>query len=207
METLLLMSLSILWGVILVNLVLTLRVIRWVRAMNEAHAHQQERVVRPELVIGTPAPEFKARTLAGQPVRLDTYAGHAVVFIFISPRCGHCRREMPKIIKLGPLAKKNAGVEMILVSYEDSAETQAWLDTIHAEDGVDVTLPVLVAPHGKSDFWEDYNPSGLFPGFCLLNEQGIVQDRGLIPSVEWRKLKRTWEEVTKLSPLMFNQYR
>lgn len=108
--------------------------------------------------------------------------------------------------KLGPLAKKNGGVEITLVSSEDSVETRQWLDTIHSEDGLDVTLPILVAPLGKYDFLEDYNPGGLLPGYCLLNEQGIVQDRGPIPSVEWRKLKRTWEGLTRLSPLMLNQY-
>lgn len=207
MEMLLLISLDILWGMILVNLILTLRVIRWMRATNMARISRQERVVRSELIIGALAPEFKARTLAGQPVRLDNYAGQAVAFIFVSPRCGHCRREMPMLIKLSPFAKKNASIEMILVSNEDASETQIWLDTIRTEDGVDVTLPVLVAPHGKTDFVEDYHPSNVFPGFCLLDEQSIVQARGLIHSAEWRKLKRTWEGVTVLSPLMLNQYR
>ncbi len=204
---LLLISLNILWGVLLINVVLTLRVIRWVRATNEARVSEQKHVVRSELAIGMSAPEFKARTLVDQPVRLDNYTGRAVVFIFLSPRCGNCRREIPMLNKLSSLAKKNAGVEIILASYEDFAETQAWLDTIRTEDGVDVTMQVLVAPRGKSDFLEDYNPSGLFPGFCLLDERGIVQARGLIPSDEWRKLKRTWEGVNKFSSVILNQYR
>ncbi len=207
MEMLLLISLNIFWGVVLVNAVLILRVIRWIRVTNETRVPQRERAVRPELMIGASAPEFKARTLAGQPIRLDNYARRAVVFIFVSPHCESCRREMSTLTKLGPLAKKNVGVEMILVSCEDSTETQSWLDKIRTEDRVDVTLPVLIAPRGKSDFLEDYNPSRLFPGFCLLDEQGMVQARGPIPSVEWWKLKRNWEGITRPSSLMLNQYR
>lgn len=207
METLLLISLIMLWVVVLIILVLTLRVIRWVKALHDAQAVQQEHRVRPDLVVGAPAPEFKARTLAGQPVRLDDYAGRAVAFLFVSPACGHCRLEMPVLNKLGSLAQKNADVEFVLASSFGPVETQLWLDRMRAEDGVDVTLPMLVAPYGKSDFLEDYNPSGLWPGFCLLDDQGIVQAQGSIPSVEWNKLRRTWEGTVKLSPWLFNQYR
>src|SRR5689334_17709072 len=112
MEVLLLLSLSILWGVLLVNLALTLRILRWIRASNEARMASQPPVEeRQALVIDAPAPEFKARTLAGQAMRLDDYAGRSIAFIFVSPACGHCRLEMPMLVKLAPLARKTAGVE------------------------------------------------------------------------------------------------
>ena len=41
MEVLLLLSLSILWGMLLVNLALTLRILRWIRAANEARMASQ----------------------------------------------------------------------------------------------------------------------------------------------------------------------
>jgi hypothetical protein len=205
MEIFLLTSLSILWAAMLVNLALTLRLLRWVRATKEARMKQQEPVEkRPELVVGTPAPEFKAKTLAGQSVRLDDYAGCSVAFIFVSPACGHCRLEMPMLINLTPLAKKNADVEIILVSDWGPVVTHQWLDTIRVEDGVDVTLPILVAPRGKSDFLDDYNPSFLTPSFCLLDMHGNIEAKGRIPSTEWSKIKRNWQGGTKLSPLMFN---
>jgi alkyl hydroperoxide reductase subunit AhpC len=205
MELLLLVNLNIIWIMLLVNLILILRIIRWVRATNEAQIPKREHAKRPELVIGSPAPDFKARTLTNQPVGLDDYAGRAVAFIFSSPRCGHCRIEMPMIVKLSMLAKKNAGVELIIASYEDAIETKQWLETIRAEDNVDVKLPVIVAPRGRSDFQQDYNPKGLLPSFCLIDEDGIVRAQGPIPSIEWRKIKRTWEGVTSLSSVIFNQ--
>lgn len=205
MEMLLFLSLSTLWVVVLGNLILTLRILRWIRATQEARLLQAP-VKSSELVIGAPAPEFKARTLTGQAVRLDTYLGHPVAFLFVSPVCGHCRMEIPKLLKLAALAKKNADVEFILVSDWGPLRTQEWLDIIRLEDGVDVTLPVLVAPRGKSDFLDDYNPKQAIPGFCLLDAQGTVQATGPISSTEWNTFKRTWEGVSRLSPLMFSKY-
>ncbi len=204
MEMLLLISLSLLWVMFLINQALTLRLLRWVRATNEARMTQQPAdVERQELIIGSPAPEFKARTLTNQSVRLDSYAGHSVAFIFVSPACGHCRMEMPMLIKLATLAKKNADVEIILVSDWGPSVTQQWIDNIHVEDNVNVTLPILVAPPKKSDFLNDYNPRYMVPSFCLLDAQSIVQAKGTLPSTEWNKLKRDWEGVPKL---MFNRY-
>lgn len=204
MEPLLLISVSILWGIVLINLALTLRILRWIRASNEQQMAQAKVVEQQELIVGAPAPEFKARTLDGQAVRLDNYADHSVAFLFVSPACGRCRLEMPMLVKLSPIAKKNAGVEIMLVSDWGPVITQRWLDTIHSEDGVEVTLPMLVAPRGKSDFLDDYNPGHMTPAFCLLDAQGNVQAKGHIPSIEWNKLKRTWEKATFLAPFMYN---
>ena len=203
-ERLLLVSSILLWSGMMLNMTLTLRILRWIRANNEARMVQQKPVEQHQsVVIGTPAPDFKARTLTGQPIRLDNYAGHSVAFIFISPACGHCRLEMPVLTKLAPLAKKNADVEIILVSDWGPIVTEQWLAALQSEDGVDVQLPIVVAPRGKTDFLDDYNPEGRTPSFCLLDAQSKVQARGEIPSMQWKQLKRSWEGTTKLAPFMF----
>lgn len=204
MEMFVLFSFSALWGMVLCTLALTLRMLRWLRATNEAQMVQQEPVEqRPALIPGTPAPEFKARTLADQAVRLDDFAGRSVAFLFVSPACGHCRMEMAALNKLAPLAKKNARVELILVSDWGPVVTRQWLETIRNEDKVEVSLPVLVAPRGKTDFLDDYNPEHITPSFCLLDAQSHVQMKESIYSSEWNKLKRSWEGVTSLSPFLF----
>lgn len=206
MELFLLISLGLLGLIVLLNLALTIRVIKWIKATIEAAKPPvPEYSEHQELIIGAPAPEFKVRTLAGQAVRLDDFAGRSVAFLFVSPACGHCRMEMPVFQKLAPLARKSADVELILVSDWGPVITQQWLDEIRREDGVNVTLPVLVAPSGKSDFLDDYNPKKITPGFCLIDAQGQVELLGQIPSTEWNKLKRTWEGATRLSPLLFKQ--
>jgi hypothetical protein len=56
--------------------------------------------------------------------------------------------------------------------------------------------------HGSCGRAIESGQAYLTPSFCLLEAQGHVQATGSIPSTEWSKLKRNWEGITKLSPLM-----
>ena len=194
--TFLSINLIAMWCVVLVNLLLTLRAVRWLRAGEEMRARLAQLETAPLLPVGEPAPDFHARTLSGEPVRLADFAGRGVAFVFVSPQCGGCRRELPALGRLGPLATRRAGVELVLVSDRGAAETHDWLETIRHEDGVDVTLQVLVAPPAFSDMLTSYNPRGLVPYFCLLDGQGVVQARDPLGMGEWPSLRRAWEAVT-----------
>jgi AhpC/TSA family len=198
--TFLSINLIALWSMVLVNLLLTLRAVRWLRAGEELRARLTQLETAPLLPVGEPAPDFHARTLSGEPVRLADYADRAVAFVFVSPQCGGCRRELPALARLGPLARRRAGVELVLVSDRGAAETHEWLDTIRHEDGVDVGLGVLVAPPAFSDLLAVYNPRGLVPYFCLVDERGVVQARDPLGMGEWPRLRRTWEAVTPVRP-------
>jgi alkyl hydroperoxide reductase subunit AhpC len=149
-------------------------------------------------------PDFKAKTLSGDRVRLATYGGQAVAFLFVSPHCGSCRRKVALFVRLGALAKERAGVLFVLVSDSSTSETYNWITTIREEDGVEVNLPILVAPRTISDFFMTYNPRGLTPYYCLINEQGAVQARDPVDLGEWPRLQREWEgasAVRSFSPL------
>lgn len=192
METLWTISLLALWGVVLVNLLLTLRMVRWFRAQEALRKRLAAAEQRPELTIGAAAPDFVAKTLAGESVALRSYAGRSVAFLFVSPHCGHCRRELPTLVALGPQARERAGVALVLVSDASSAETHAWLASIRAEDGLEVDLPLLVAPRTASDFVLRYNPRGLSPYYCLLDADGRVEARGPLGVGDWPRLQRAW---------------
>ena len=202
MESIWGISLIVLWGVVLVNLVLTLRLVRWLRAtVVDAQKHAEESEALPELTIDAPAPEFRVRTLTGQQVHLAAYTGQSVLFIFVSPHCGSCRAILPFLTKLGTLAKERSSVEFALVSDSSTAETYTWINAIREEDKVEVNLSVLVAPRRThSDFLLTYNPRGLTPYFCLIDAQGIVQARDPLGMGEWPKLQREWEGSTTLKP-------
>ncbi len=193
-------SLIILWGVVLLNLLLTLRVVRLLHSVEEARAQAAEREQLPELSLGTLAPDFRARTIDGEPVRLLTYVGRPVVFLFVSPHCAGCRSKVPQLLKLSVQAKKQAGVEFVLVSDSSSAETHTWIDTIQGEDDVEINLPVLIAPSNISDFLWTYNPRGILPYFCLLDAQGNVQARDPLERGAWPRLQREWSRSSQ-SPL------
>lgn len=193
MEAIWIVGLVTLWGVVLVNLLLTLRVISWLRGIEDLRNREAEMEELPELAVDEPAPEFRTKTLSGELVRLADYTGRAVAFIFVSPRCGPCRQKMPMLVELSASAKERAGVELVLVSDQGTAETHAWIGEMREEDGVEVNLPVLVAPRNTSEFLMSYDPRGLTPYFCFVNEQGIVKARGPLGADEWSRLKQPWE--------------
>lgn len=178
--------------IILVNLLLTLRLVQWLRSLENLSKQQKESETLPELALNTSAPDFTAKTLAGKFARLSDYAGRSFVLIFVSPHCGHCREKMPELIKLDMRAKEQAGVEFVLVSDSSSAETYTWVESIRIEDKVEVTLPMMIAPR-PSELLKAYNPRGLTPYYCFINGQGIVQARGPLGVGEWLKLQREWE--------------
>jgi hypothetical protein len=190
-------SLIALWSVVLVLLLLTMRVLRRLRAEDDLRSKAAELENAPPLPIGAPAPDFRARKLSGEPARLADYAGRAVAFIFVSPRCGQCRSEVRTLNRLAPLAKRQAGVELILVSDRGAAETSEWIIAIREEDGVEVPLQILVA---TSDLLRIYNPHGLLPYYCLIDEQGIVQARDPLGMGKWPELQRSWEGGVTAKP-------
>jgi thiol-disulfide isomerase/thioredoxin len=196
-------SLIAVWVVVLLNLLLTVRLLTWVGAQNAERRRLVE--ARPQLTVGAPAPDFRAMTLDGGPARLRDFAGRRVAFIFASPGCETCRNEMPMLARLAPAAKRNEGVELVLVSSGGQDETRAWLDAIREQDGLEVPLPVLVAPPSQSRLGDDYNPNGSTPFFCLVDERGRVEARSLFVESEWAHLRRRWEGVVRLAPWMDGQ--
>jgi hypothetical protein len=193
-------SLITLWTVVLVNLLLTVRVIRFLQGVEELRGRQSEMEATPELPIGAHAPEFRARMLSGEPVRLSHFAGHAVAFIFLSPNCDTCRSKVPALVRLGPLAKERANVHLVLVSIEGAAETHSWIRTIQEEDKMELNLPVLVAPTNTSDFLIAYNPRNFVPYYCYIDEEGIVKARGHVDESEWSELEHEWGGYSPNAP-------
>lgn len=184
------------WVMLLVNLGLTLRVVRWLRAGQDVREQIAERQRAPDLALEAPAPGFRARTLAGAAVGLDDYRGRPVTFVFVSPECPACRREMRALVRLASVAREKAGVDLVLVSDFDGAATVAWLRSMSEDDRVRVDLPVLVAPPAVSDFVLAYNPRGVTPFHCFVTADGTVGSRGPVGAGEWLKLRGSWEGAT-----------
>jgi len=114
------------------------------------------------LHVGQSAPEFTAQTLEGKTVTLATYAQRTVVFLFVSPDCRPCREALPALEALRSKAEK-LGIELVLVSDADAAETQSLTDEL-AHDFV-----TLVAPRGSNSFFPDYKVLGT-PFHCLVDD-------------------------------------
>jgi len=182
------------WLVLLLNLMLTLRTVRYLRSRQRADQLAALRESQPELELGAPAPEFHARDLSGQPVRLSDYGDRETAFVFVSPHCGSCARELPELAKLASLARTGSSAELVLVSDSDTPETDTWLAGI-AEQHPEVTeLRMVIGSH--TDLLARYNPRGLTPYFCQLDGHGRVTARGGLRSPYWAAIVQRWESGT-----------
>lgn len=182
MSSALLATLLLLWVIVLLNLLLTIGLIRRFNQMSKHLTGLPEQ--HEGLAVGTPAPDFQAKTLTGEIVTLANYAQKAVSFIFVSHSCEPCLKELPGLKALAPKARE-AGVEMVLVNTEgDVAETETFVKK-HA-----LTLPVLVAPFENNSFLRDYRVSGT-PFFCMLNRESKIEATGSF-GPEWDRLARVW---------------
>jgi peroxiredoxin len=163
LETGLIVSSVLLWVVVLLNLLLTLALVRRFNAL--------PRPAPPMgLKAGETAPDFTAQTLSGETVTRATYAGSQVGFVFLSTHCGPCRELLPRFEPLGAKAAQ-AGVNLLLVIDDELEATRAFAEQYH------ITLPVLIAPRETNSLMNDYQARST-PSYCLVNAQGKVQSSG-----------------------------
>lgn len=181
------------WAVLLLNLLLTLRVVRWLRSVQEAQKLDNERAELPELPLGEPAPPFSARDLTGRTVSSEDYRGRETALVFLSPHCAPCRLEVPRLLSLAGVARQRAGAEILLVSDVGAEDTKAWLDKIVDEAQVELTVPVLLASRNTSQFHARYNPRAVTPYFCHIDSDGNVTARGGLHSPAWAAIARRWD--------------
>ncbi len=182
MQPVLVTNLVLLWLVVLLNLLLTIALIRRFNRMS-SFADMDVGLEK-----GSLAPDFQAETLTGETVTLADYARKAVSLIFISPHCSPCLEKIPKLNALAAKAEQ-AGVEMLLVNTDgDKAETAAFVEK-HK-----VTLPVLIAPSESNSFARDYKADAT-PSYCILNQNNYVEAAGVFESNWEEQLARAWATV------------
>jgi peroxiredoxin len=190
MDVFLITGFAVLTAIVLLNLVLTLAIIRKLQAPISGNGPGYPDPLKP----GEPAPDFTAETLSGEKVTLASYSGHQTAFIFISPTCGPCRIAIPRYESLIPKARQ-FNTELVLVSIVDSNETKAFVEEL------DVSMPILVAPRTTNSFQVDYKLSST-PSYCLIDEYGKVKSSGY-PSFEgagaWKELVEPWMPGSKLA--------
>lgn len=182
MQPILVTNLVLLWLVVLLNLLLTIALIRRFNRMS-LFADMDVGLEK-----GSLAPDFQAETLTGETVTLADYARKVVSLIFISPHCSPCLEKMPKLNALAAKAKQ-AGVELLLVNTDgDKAETATFVEKHN------VALPVLIAPSESNSFVRDYKADAT-PSFCILNKDSYVEAAGVFEPDWEEQLVRAWAAV------------
>lgn len=203
-DPLLVFNFFVLWGISLLNLVLSLTMARWLTALSIATSHERHNGI--ELAIGSKAPEFRAKLLSGQTVRLSSFTGSPVLFVFISSGCSGCGAAVPLLQKISPLAKEKEGVKFVLVSDKSFAETHKWATEHnllgHGEDD----LPIILAPRVANNFTILYNPNSIYPYYCLLNSDGTVRSRAPLGQGDWPRLQQEWGYAVQPRPSIVKRY-
>ncbi len=159
----------------LINLVLVLRILARIKANEHSESDGHP------LAIGSPAPKFHALTLSGRGMTDTMLAGHAVLFVFVSPNCDACRSALGTLPDLD-------GVQTVLVTDVGPERTRSWLAQVDYEDNIQITIPVLSAPASRSSMIADFDPPGLLPYFCLVDGEHNVVARGHVGGQDWTKL-------------------
>jgi len=124
--------------------------------------------------VGQPAPDFAAKDLADQTVRLADYRGQKVVLIdFWASWCGPCRKESPDLVKLYE-KYKDKGFEFIGVSLDN--KTKPWIDAIE-KDGLQWTQLIDLGAWAGEGV-KTYGVR-LVPYKFLINKDGIIIAKNL----------------------------
>lgn len=195
METVLIVSSVLLWVVVLINLLLTLALVRRVNS-----GMQQPGAVPAlsGLSKGDVAPDFSATTLQGETVTLGTYTGsdRLTAFIVIEPDCGPCREGLPTYKALYPDARRS-GVDLVLVSIGEIEATRELAGEFK------ISMPLIVAPRSENSFFTDYKVRGT-PNYCLIDGDGKVLSAGhpFVQSGDWKAIMRTWTSTQSQDALL-----
>jgi peroxiredoxin len=163
--------------VVLLNMVLTLAIVRKVNAGDGSVMGGQimERGRRP--------PDFSANLLDGSPSSLRDYTSRPTVFVFASPTCRPCLDSMPTYAHLAKVAPR-VGAELVIVSDGERDETKRMLE----QHGIDCRT--IIAPRAANPLMQQWNVTGT-PSFVHL-EKGVVRSSGpTSPNV------RVWQQILK----------
>lgn len=140
-----------------------------------------------------PAPGFALRTLAGEPVSLDSLRGRVVLLDFWATWCAPCRRSMPE---LQVLHERHAaqGLTVLGVSIDENAEAKVRRFIRAQRFGYPIAIDAATSPA-----WQAYRVKAI-PAVFLIDRAGrvIAQWTGGAPDA--RELAATVERALGTTP-------
>lgn len=130
--------------------------------------------------VGAPAPEYAARTLAGDTVRLDALRGRVVVLNVWATWCTPCIEEMPALQRLHDDLVDD-GVSVVAVSVDAAAAGGGDADVRAFVDRFGLTFTVLRDASGRIE--DAFGVAGL-PTTFVIDRDGRIQ-RKVLGAREW----------------------
>ena len=116
-------------------------------------------------LLGSEAPDFVLKSVAGENLRLSEYRGEIVMLSFWATWCGDCRAQLEE---LGEMRDRyqDAGVELLAVSLDQNARQAS-------EGSGDATYPVLHDAAGEVGRMYDVTK---MPVMVLIDRGGVVRE-------------------------------
>jgi peroxiredoxin len=116
--------------------------------------------------VGTAAPDFTLRSLAGPNLRLQEQRGQVVLVNFWATWCAPCRKEMPHLNRIAD-KYRSAGLVMLGVNIDDDVRNAADVAT-----KLGVKFPVLLDTDKKVSRLYDLNS---MPSTLVIDRSGRVR--------------------------------
>ena len=171
----------LLWVVVLVNLILTLAIIRNLSMMSATPVET--------LAKGTVAPDFQAEYIDGKIVIYEDFAGKPLVLVFVSPTCGHCLSVIPEIEKQY-LTARIAGYEIVFVCDADIEQTKDYVNELN------ITIPIMSAPRSSNQFYKNYKIGGV-PSYVIIDSNKEVSAANVFNDQDWNDFVKFCERKEK----------
>jgi peroxiredoxin/Tfp pilus assembly protein PilF len=139
------------------------------------------------------APDFKVKTLTGEQVSLQQFAGKVLVMDFWATWCPPCRASVGE---LKDLTKKYPADKLVLISVSADKDDGAWRDFIEKKH-----MSWLQYRDSDHQLVDAFGING-FPTYLVIDGEGIVRTRisGLNPQESVvHRLRATLEQMPQLS--------
>lgn len=180
-------NIIVLWIVVLIILLLVLALIRHANQNKPQNDFNNVDTLSP----GSKAPDFTAKSLAGDDISLENFTGSKTILIFVSPTCAPCKVKIPEIEKVRKNAE-SANVNLVYVCSEEGNK-----DLINdLFKGID-SQEILLIDKLSNSFISDYKVPAT-PFFCYLDENGIVKDTWFMDE-KWDQIVNQWKSTEKAS--------
>ncbi|MFF5205874.1 TlpA family protein disulfide reductase [Streptosporangium sp. NPDC000396] len=167
--SLLVAAVVLIGGISIVNLLLTLAVIRRLRDPAATGAGRAAPPDLPELPAGSPVPAFQGQTVSGQTVSAQTTAGSAAVFAFFDTGCSSCKPAVPKLVNF---AKKHAlpAGQVIAVVGDNDGNAAEYIDALG--DTATVIVEETMGNMARAFSLDS------FPAFVIADADGVIVRSG-----------------------------
>jgi AhpC/TSA family len=168
MQSVLLAAVLILAVLVLVDLALTLAVVRRLRKQvtdRERWEAEQRGQVSPPL--GTPVPDFTVEATDGSTVTGDTLRGGRAFVAFVSNGCGSCHDQLPQLREHLAASRAAGDYALVVVAGDGSGDG----DLVTALNGA---VPVVTEGVARED--RVVGPAfaiGEYPTYVLLNDGAV----------------------------------